>query len=523
MTAPDQIIVGSGINALVCAALVSAKGQKVLVLERNDRIGGCIRTEEITAPGFVHDVMATTFVLFTTSPGFAALGKDLARHGLEFCHTDTPTGVLTPDGRHAVLKMDRAANVAAFNSLAAGDGDRLGGDIGEIGRNAPLLFGLLGGALWSWPTLKLIAGEAWRRGARGLAGFLGEALLPARGWLESGYHSETSRALLAPWVLHAGLGPEDAFSGQIAKVIAFALEAAGAPIVKGGGKNLLSAFEALIRERGGEIRTGADVERVLVLGGRATGVRLAGGEEIVAAKGVICSVTPTQLYGRLLDGQAPAAATDATRSYRYGKGNFQLHYALDRPPVWRAEGLGKVALLHLTPGLDGVSKACNEAARGMLPQTPTICVGQPSVLDPSRCPPGNAILWLQMPEAPRHIKGDAAGKLATPADGKWTEALRESFADRVEDVLASQIDGFRDTVIARKAYSPADLEAMNINLVGGDPYGGSSAIDQAFLWRPFKHSVNHETAVKGLYHIGASTHPGAGLGGGSGFLLAQRL
>ena len=87
MTAPDHIIVGSGINALVCAALLGRKGGKVLVLERNDRIGGCIRTEEITAPGFVHDVMATTFVLFITSPAYAALAADLGRHGLEFCHT----------------------------------------------------------------------------------------------------------------------------------------------------------------------------------------------------------------------------------------------------------------------------------------------------------------------------------------------------------------------------------------------------------------------------------------------------
>ncbi|RWX64592.1 NAD(P)/FAD-dependent oxidoreductase, partial [Mesorhizobium sp. M4B.F.Ca.ET.089.01.1.1] len=350
-----------------------------------------------------------------------------------------------------------------------------------------------------------------------------EALAPARGWLETAYTSETIRALWAPWVLHAGLGPEDAFSGQIAKVIAFALEAAGAPIVKGGAKNLLAAFEALIKERGGVISTDADVASIILEGGRAAGVRLASGETVHAKKSVICSVTPTQLYGRLLGDAAPKRDVDATREYRYGKGNFQIHYALSKPPAWRGEGLDKVALLHLTPGLDGVSKACNEALRGLLPEVPTICVGQPHALDPSRCPQGKAILWLQLPEAPRHIKGDAAGKFAAPADGQWTAKLREAYADRVEAILASHIDGFSGSVIARRAYSPADLEAMNINLVGGDPYGGSSTIDQAFLWRPFKASRNHETGIKNLYHIGASTHPGAGLGGGSGFLLAGRL
>jgi phytoene dehydrogenase-like protein len=519
---PDHIIVGSGINALVCAALLGGKGRKVLVLERNDRIGGCIRTDEITAPGFVHDVMATTFVLFLTGPAHAALGADLARHGLEFCHTATPTGVLRPDGSHAIVRTDRAANIAALNAIAAGDGDRHSRDVGEIERNAGLLFGLLGGQLWSWPTFRLLAGEAWRRGPRGLKTFAGDMLTPARSWLEGGYQSELTRALWAPWVLHAGLGPEDAFSGQIAKVIGFALEAAGAPIVKGGSRNLLAAFEALIRERGGQIRTGADVASIMQSGGGATGVRLASGEEIAAARGVICSVTPTQLYGRLLGATASADETAAVRTYRYGKGNFQIHYALEKPPVWKNPELGKVALLHLTPGLDGVSKACNEAVRGMLPETPTICVGQPHALDPSRCPPGRAILWLQLPEAPREIKGDAAGKLVV-AEGAWTERLREAYADRVEAILASHIEGFKESVIARKACSPADLEAMNINLVDGDPYGGSSTIDQSFLWRPFKSSINHQTSVRDLYHIGASTHPGAGLGGGSGFLLAQRL
>ena len=161
--------------------MLAGKGGKVLVLERNDRIGGCIRTEEMTAPGFIHDVMATTFVLFITSPAYAALAADLGRHGLEFCHTDRRRPACC--GRTAATpccSMDRAANIAAFNATAAGDGDRHGKDVGEIERNAGLLFGLLGGGLWSYPTFKLLAGEAWRRGPRGLAAFLGEALTPAR-------------------------------------------------------------------------------------------------------------------------------------------------------------------------------------------------------------------------------------------------------------------------------------------------------------------------------------------------------
>jgi phytoene dehydrogenase-like protein len=525
MSDADYIIIGSGINALVAAAMLGKKDRKLLVLERNDRAGGCLRTEEITAPGFVHDVMATTVVLFVLSPAYAALGKDLEARGFALAGTDTPTAVLMPDGRSAVFSTDRARNVATFEALAAGDGAALARTLDGMGANAGFLFALLGGSLWSGGMLKTILKEAWKRGPRSLAAFFGEALQTARAHLETTYRSEVAQALWAPWVLHTGLGPESTYSGQMAKVIAFAVEIAGCPIVKGGARNLVGAFERLIADQGGAIRLGAEVERIEIDGsGRAAGVRLADGTLLTAARGVIGSVTPNQLYGRLLKDQPLAKeVTESVAAYRYGKGDMQIHYALSAPPRWKAPGLEKVALVHLTPGLDGVSRAANEAERSLLPAVPTICVGQPTALDPSRAPEGKAILWLQLPEAPRFLKGDAAGSIATPADGRWTEEVRERFADRIEAILAEHIEDFRESVIARRAYSPADLEAMNINLVGGDPYGGYCGIDQFFLWRPLKISVNHRTHVKGLYHIGASTHPGPGLGAGSGFLLASSL
>jgi phytoene dehydrogenase-like protein len=523
MAAADYIIVGSGINGLTCAALLGKKGRRVLVLERESVAGGCMRTESVTAPGYIHDVMATTFVLFITSPAFGKLGADLAKHGLEFCHTPTPTGVLLPDGSSLILTMDRAANAARLNAIEPGEGDRLRADIGIVDRDAPFLFAMLGGALWTRATATLLMKEAWRRGPRGLAARLGDALRSGRTWLETRYKSELVRALFAPWVLHAGLGPESAFAGEIGRVIGFALEAAGAPVAKGGAAKVAAAFEALIRAHGGEVRTRADVAEIAVSDGRASGVKLASGETLAAARGVICSVTPTQLFERLLPQAAAIDDRERARSYRYAKGDMQIHYALKAPPRWKSPELGNVALLHLTPGLDGVSKAVNECERGMLPETPTICVGQPHALDPSRCPPGAGILWIQLPEAPRSIKGDAAAEIPAPANGRWDEATRERYADRVERIVASHIEGFRENVVARRAYSPADLEAMNINLVGGDPYGGSCAIDQSFIWRPFSNAVNYRTAIRGLYQIGASTHPGPGLSGGSGFALAERL
>ena len=517
--AADHVIIGSGINGLVAASLLALKGRRVLVLEREATLGGCLRSEEATLPGFTHDVMAATFVLFMTGPAGAELGPHLARHGFEYCHAAHPTGVLRPDGSALVLTMDQAKNIAAFNALAAGDGDQHASDVGQIAADAPFLFALLSGNLWSWQTAKLLFGQMRKRGVRGLAAWMGSALAPARGWLEANYQSPLVQALWAPWVLHTGLTPESTYSAQMGKVIAFALEAAGAPVAKGGAASIVSAFKALIEEKGGSLRTGADVEQILTQGGKVTGVRLAYGEEI-ACGSVLASVTPGQLYDRLLEGTDLPQDRAAVRQFRHGRGDFQLHYALDGPPKWRTDGIDDVALIHLTDGIDAVSKSANEAERGMLPETPTICVGQPHRLDPSRCPEGKAILWLQIPDAPRVIKGDAAGKIKGRV---WDEAMREAFADRLEAILSRHIENFDAIKLTRRAYSPRDLEAMNMNLVGGDPYGGHCGIDQFFIWRPFAHSTNGTGPVRGLIHIGASTHPGPGLGGGSGFNAAKRL
>ena len=203
------------------------------------------------------------------------------------------------------------------SNSAPGDGARFDADINRVGADAPFIFALLGGSLWSWTMLKLVAREAWRRGLRGLATFFGEALGTARGWLETRFQSELVRALFAPWVLHTGLGPESAYSGEMAKVIAFALEVAGAPIVKGGAKNVLAAFERLIRDQGGDIIVGADVERVLVdAGGGARGVRLAGGREIEAAQ------------GRDLLGDAQSALRPAAGGRRIAGGRGRLRRAV---------------------------------------------------------------------------------------------------------------------------------------------------------------------------------------------------
>ena len=334
MSEYDYVFVGGGINALVAAAMLGKKGRTTLVLERNSAIGGCLRTEEVTAPGFLHDVMATTLVLFRTSPAYQALGKDLEARGFAFADTNLPTAVLRPDGSSVILSMDRARNVKTFDTLAEGDGRAFAAEMDALGADAPFLFALLGGSLWSSGIAKTLARELWRRGPRNLAAWFGEALAPARGYLETTYRSDAVRDLWAPWVLHTGLGPESAYSAAMAKVIAFAIEAAGCPIAVGGAKTLVAAFERLIVDQGGAVRANADVVRIIPgPGSRASGVELASGETITAAKGVICSTGPEQLYNGLLKDwpiPAPPEVRRGLKAFRHGKGDMQIHYALEK-------------------------------------------------------------------------------------------------------------------------------------------------------------------------------------------------
>ena len=202
---------------------------------------------------------------------------------------------------------------------------------------------------------------------------------------------------------------------------------------------------------------------------------------------------------------------------------MQIHMALSELPRWEGdERLGKTAIVHVTPGLDGVSRAVNEAERGLLPAEATIVVGQPVAVDPSRAPEGNWILWIQLQELPPRVKGDAAGEIDA-GDGTWTEELRERYADRIQARLARQIPNLESALLERVVLSPADIEAANVNMVGGDIYAGSCALDQNLLWRPSGGLPGHRTPFGSLFHIGASTHPGPGLGAGSGTLVAQEI
>jgi phytoene dehydrogenase-like protein len=247
----------------------------------------------------------------------------------------------------------------------------------------------------------------------------------------------------------------------------------------------------------------------------------AAGRTFRARRAVLASVSPGALYGRLLpEGAVGAALRGEAASFRYGRAALQIHVALSAPLGWRDPRLAEVPLIHLSDGSAGAGVACAEAEAGLLPPRPTVVVGRQYLLDPARAPAGAAALWLQLQEAPYTPRGDAAGELETTQG--WTEALARGYADRVLDRLARHAPDLRDKIRAIDVLTPNDLRDRNPNAVGGDPSGGSAKLDQSLLWRPLASSGRHPTPVGRLWHIGASTHPGAGLGG-SGHLVATTL
>jgi phytoene dehydrogenase-like protein len=524
----DAALVGSGINTLTAAALLARDGWNVCVLERSDRLGGAIRTEsDYTLPGFTHEVLSSWHPLFQGSAAYAELGEELGRRGLEYVNTELPTATAFPDGSAMFLQTSLEANVAEFDRFAEGDGAAWQRQFDEFMANADVSFGVLGTELWSFAGVGLGQQMLRRFGRRGLLDFAGHALATCRDWTTGTFRSEQAHGLLAPWVLHTGLGPDNAVSGFMTQVIACAVQLGGMPVPVGGGVRLVDALASIVRDAGGELRTDAHVERVNVSSGRATGVVLAGGETVAASRAVIAGVTPTQLYGSLLAGaDVPVDVRRASERFRYGRAGMQIHIALDEPPRWKgpdAERLARTAIVHVTAGLDGVSRAVNEAERGLLPAEATIVAGQPCAVDPTRAPEGKWMVWIQLQELPAgRVKGDAAGEIAV-GDGAWTEDLREAYADRIVARLGDAIENLGSATLARVALSPADLEALDCNLVGGDIYAGSCALDQNLLWRPFAQAPGHRTPVEALWHVGASTHPGPGLGAGSGYLVAREL
>jgi phytoene dehydrogenase-like protein len=518
---PDVIVIGSGHNGLVAAAYLARAGLSVEVLERNAVAGGAVASEELTEPGFTHDTFSSWHPLFKLSAAYAELGPELEARGLEYCESPVETTAnVWSDGEATLAYRDPERTADAFDdrdrSAYLAEIDSFGATIGTVGQ-------LLGSELYSATAAKL----AWNLGRslgrrRGLT-FTSHVLSSARGWFETRFSGTEIADLYAPWALHTGLSPESAGSAFQVLAIAGSLHAVGLPVVRGGALNFVRAFERLIADHGGRVRTSTEVERIVTRGRTAVGV-IAGGEEIRARRAVVANTTPTQLYGRLLPpGAAPEQAVQQGKRFRYSpRAGTQIHVALREPLRWRDSRLDGVPIVHLSDGVGSVSLACAQASAGLLPAKPTVVVGQPAVLDPSRAPAGAGVMWIQLQQVPPAPRSDAAGEIDV-GDGSWSDQLVAAFTERVLAGLEPHVVNWPKARGATVTLSPAELERRNPNLVRGDIYAGDCELGQSYLWRPLPGFGAHRTPVDRLYQCGASTYPGPGLNAASGRIVALQI
>lgn len=517
-TSFDAIVVGAGINGLVAAAELAGAGWRVAVVDERDRIGGFIASEALTLDGFTHDTFSSWHPLFLAGPGYAELGEDLHRHGLVYRNAEGPVTASVSERGSVIAHRSAAETAAGFADPA--DRDAYAAMLAQLGDWAPHVFGALGSELRAGDLLRLGYGAARGLGRPGLLDLLRASAQSGRGLVRERFSGHEVDQLWSPWLLHAGIAPDHATGGLMLPVMAFTMHEIGLPIVEGGAGNFVAAFSALLAERGVAVFLGTGVDRIEVRDGHAVAVHM-GSTRLTASRAVLASTSTRRLYDEMLPAHAvDRTGREAASRHRPGRAAAQIHLALDRPVSWADPRLDAVPLIHISDGSASTALACAQAEAGLLPSAPTVVVGQQGVLDPTRAPAGKATSWIQLQELPWAPVGDAADEIDIRAG--WTSDVVDAYADRVLARIERFAPGVTETVLARHVISPTDLAAANANAVHGDPYGGAAELDQSLLWRPGT-GTGHRTSVDNVFHIGAFTHPGPGLGAGSGHLVAQQL
>ena len=492
----DAVVVGGGHNGLVAATLLARSGWSVEVLERRAVAGGAIGTSPRTELGHLHDWGSAFYGVLHTSPVLRELGLD----------TRVPWG-RTAVPVSALFSPDRPAAVMATTAEATAAG--LGAD-GEAwlsvvrwweGLGRDLFAGVLGPVGAPAPLARFLAAAGVRGALR-----TGKLFLePVEAYVGHAFATEAGRMLFAANGTHADVAVDAAGSTPPAMLLAMAAQEHGMPVPLGGAQVLAQALVDVAQEAGVVVRTGVDVRRVVVRGGRAVGVVCADGSGVAARRAVVADVAPGTLARDLVgEEHLPGPWLDSLRRHRYASGYFRLDVDLSAPAPWADERVRESMVVHVTGDLDELALSQAQVRRDLLPEHPQLIVGQQDRADPGRVPPGAASLWVEC-HAPPRPRGDAGGRLADD----WGPG----FADRVLDRLERHAPGLRDLVVDTTVLTPLALQDLDPNLVGGDVGGGSAAPDQLLVFRPVAGWSSYALPVGGLYMCGAASHPGGGVHG----------
>jgi phytoene dehydrogenase-like protein len=461
----DAVVVGSGPNGLAAAVELARAGRSVLVVEGADAIGGGTRTEELTLPGFRHDVCSAIHPLLLASPFFRAL--PLADHGLRTIQPPAPLAHPFRDGSAAVLERSLHST-----------GETIGAD-GDAWRRA---FGPLVAA-WESLVADALGPPRVPRHPLMLARFGAGALRPAASLAARLFRGDRAAALFAGCAAHAAQPLTRAPSAAFGLVLATLGHAVGWPVARGGSGSIAAALDSYLRSLGGDVETGRPVRSLA---------------DLPPARAVLLDLTPRQVLAVAGD-SLPGRYRRALARFRYGPGVFKLDYALDGPIPWRADECLRAGTVHVGGTLAEIAAAEDAVARGRAPERPFLLVAQQSLFDDTRAPPGRQTAWVYC-----HVPN----------------GCRLDLTDAVELQLERFAPGFRDLVLARAAHPPAALEKHDPNLVGGDVTGGVQDLRQ-LLFRPALRLDPYSTHAPGLYLCSASTPPGGGVHGLCGMFAAR--
>ena len=483
------VVIGAGPNGLAAAIRLAEAGRPVTVLEAADRPGGAVRTEQLTLPGFHHDVFSSVYPAGAASPVFARM--PLERHGLRWIHPGACYAHPLPGGRAVALYRDLDRTEASLDAVHTGDGRRWRAFVGPMLEEFEAIRAtMLGGFPPVAAALRLpVALGPW-----GTAKFA--ALLPgsARGLGSRLFGGTGSRAWLYGSAGHGDVPPTGAGSAIAAVYLNLMGHAVGWPSPAGGAERLAEALVAYLRELGGRVRTAARVEAIEAPHGRVTGVRVAGGER-VAAEVVVADVMPHALAA--LAGEALSSRyRSLLRRYRYGPATVKVDWALDGPIPWEATEPRAAGTVHVAGEEAEIMDAVAVSQSG-LPERPFLLLGQQSLADPSRAPAGKHTAWA-------YTHG--------PRTGIDWGAEVPSLIDRVEAQIERFAPGFRKLILARHVLAPGDLQRRDANLVHGDVGGGSYRLRQV-VFRPVPALSPYRTPLRGVYLGSAAAFPGGAVHG----------
>ncbi len=517
----DAIVIGGGHNGLTCAAYLARAGRKVLVLERRHVLGGAAVTEEVF-PGFKFSV--ASYVVSLLRPEIIR-DLDLPRHGMELLPLD---GTLTPmPGGDYLWRVNdhykTRREIARHSRLDAEAYDEYGRAMVEMGRFAK-------------PILGMLPPDPTSLDPRGLL----ELLSMGKRFRDMRYHDRVNQVqlltmsavdFLDQWfetdVLKATMsasGIIGTFLGVRSPGTAYVLlhhymgEIDGAfrswGLSRGGTGAVSNAIAAAAQELGVEIRTEAPVARILTRNGRATGVALENGDELLANV-VVSSVDPNLTFLKFMDErELPDDFVEGVRRYKYRGSSGKVNLALDALPNFTCmpgPGPHMRGAISVSPSVDYMERAYDDAKYGDFSRRPYIDMVIPSLTDPSVAPPGKHVMSCFVQYAPYHLK-----------DGVWDDRKREAFGDAVINAIAEYAPNIKDIILHRQVLTPLDIE-QTFSLTEGNIFQGELTLEQLFFLRPVPGWARYSTPINRLYMCGAATHPGGGIMGAPGKNAAERI